>query len=101
MMTKEEFDAEFMNRDCYVRADTMDEWREINRYCVEQLGLRWSEMYETHDCKAFPYVYRRYSKFVGALAIPIGGRVVLFCDFLAITQQGEEDILCGSLEEVL
>ena len=101
MMTKEEFNTEFMSDDCVVRADTMDEWREINRYCVEQLGLRQSEMYETHDCGGYPYVYRRSINFVGAMARPIGCNIVPFGDFLVITQQDEEDIMCGSLEEVL
>lgn len=102
MMTKEEFDTEFMSDGCVVRADTMDEWREINRYCVEQLGLRQSVMYETHDCELFPYVYRRGGGMVGAVARPGSSRIVPFCDFLVIIQQDEEeDILCGSLEEVL
>lgn len=101
MMTKEEFDVEFMSRRCCVQADTMEEWREINRYCVEWLSLCKSEMYATHDCRRYPYVYRRGSNFVGALARPEGRRIVSFRDFLTITQAEEEELPCVTLDGVL
>lgn len=101
MMTKEEFDVEFMSGLCVIQADTMEEWREINQYCVEQLSLRKSEMYVTHDCKRYPYVYRRDSNFVGALRRPESRRAIPFCDFLTITQSEEEELPCITLDGVL
>lgn len=102
MMTKEEFDVAFLSRRCCIRADTMYEWQEINQYCVEQLGLFRSDLYETHDCEGYPYVYALGGHTVSAAARFGKDRIVLpFSDFLAITQQEEESILCGSLEEVL
>lgn len=56
MMTKEQFDAEFRCGCCLVRADTMDEWRDLNEYAARKLGVKKSNMLRTHDCDDFPYV---------------------------------------------
>lgn len=56
MMTKEQFDAEFSCGCSLVRADTMEEWVDLNEYAARELGVKKSNMLRTHDCDDFPYV---------------------------------------------
>lgn len=103
MMTKEEFDDAFLHRRCCVRALTREQWKEVNRYAVKQLGLFRSQYYFSHDCDEFPLVYCR-GKYVGAIARLLSRSqiAVSFNEFCAITQETtEEDLPCGSLDGIL
>nr|DAH36668.1 MAG TPA: hypothetical protein [Caudoviricetes sp.] len=56
MMTKEQFDDEFRHGCCFVRADTMEEWFDLNKYISDDLGLEQSRCLLTHSCSEYPYV---------------------------------------------
>lgn len=93
MMTKEQFDAEFSSGCCLVRADTMEEWRDLNEYAARELGIKKSNMLRTHDCADFPYVGVREDNQVSAwYGMPSGACSILSFQHFQATVS-EDDVL--------
>ena len=89
MMTKEQFDAEFSCGCCLVRADTMEEWFDLNEYAVRELEVKRSSLLLSHSCDGFPYVGIRSDNQVSAWHDLSSGvlYVVSFREFQSIIQE--------------
>lgn len=89
MMTKEQFDAEFRCGCCLVRADTMEEWFDLNEYAVRELEVKRSSLLLSHSCDGFPYVGIRSDNQVSAWHDLSSGvlYVVSFREFQSIIQE--------------
>ena len=104
MMTKEQFDAEFSCGGCLVRADTMDEWWDLNEYAARQLGVKKSNMLCYHDCDDFPYVGVRGDNQVSAWHdLPSGAWSALsFQNFQAtVSEDNAPELRAMDLEGIL
>ena len=89
MMTKEQFDAEFSRGFRLVRADTMEEWFELNEYAARELGVKKSDVLHHHSFDEFPYVGVRSDNRVAAWHdLPSGVlSVVSFEEFQSVIQE--------------
>lgn len=89
MMTKEQFDDDFIHGRCLVQATTMDEWLDLNEYAVRELGVKRSTLLRYHSCDGFPYVGIRSDNQVSAWHDLSSGvlYVVSFREFQSVIQE--------------
>ena len=89
MMTKEQFDDDFIHGRCLVQATTMDEWLDLNEYAARELGVKKSDVLHHHSFDELPYVGVRSDNRVAAWHdLPSGVlSVVPFGEFQSVIQE--------------
>ena len=92
MMTKEQFDDEFLHEKCVVKAVNLDEWQRIYDYAISKLNVHRPLLTDEHDCDAYPYVSVNKCGRLDALD-RIGQRIALtFNEWLVVIEYDEEDV---------
>ena len=89
MMTKEQFDDDFIHGRCLVQATTTDEWLDLNEYAVRELGVKRSAVLRSHSCDGFPYVGIRSNNQVEAWPDLLSSvlSVLSFGEFQSVIQE--------------
>lgn len=92
MMTKAQFDDEFLHEKCVVKAVNLDEWQRIYDYAISKLNVHRPLLAREHDCDAYPYVSVNKRGRLDALD-RIGQRIALtFNEWLEVIEYDEEDV---------
>lgn len=92
MMTKAQFDDEFLHDKCVVRAVNLDEWQRIYDYAISKLNVYRPLLIGEHNCDTYPYVYVNKQRRLDARD-SIGKRIALtFNEWLEVIEYDEEDV---------
>ena len=92
MMTKAQFDDEFLHEKCVVKAVNLDEWQRICDYAISTLNVRRPLLIGEHNCDTYPYVYVNKQGRLDARD-SIGKWIALtFNEWLAVIEYDEEDV---------
>ena len=92
MMTKAQFDDEFLHEKCVVEAVNLDEWQRIYDYAISKLNVHRPLLIGKHDCDRYPYVSVNKQGRLDAID-RIGQRIALtFNEWLEVIEYDEEDV---------
>lgn len=92
MMTKAQFDDEFLHEKCVVKAVNLGEWQRIYDYAISTLNVHRPLLLAEHDCDRYPYVSVNKQGRLDAID-RIGQRIALtFNEWLAVIEYDEEDV---------
>ena len=92
MMTKAQFDDEFLHEKCVVKAVNLDEWQRIYDYAISKLNVHRPLLLAEHDCDRYPYVSVNKQGRLDALH-NIGQQLALtFNEWLEVIEYDEEDV---------
>ncbi len=92
MMTKAQFDDEFLHGKCVVKAVNMGEWAKIRDYAISTFNVHLPILFFEHNCDEYPYVFVNKQRRLDASSHICQRLDLTFNEWLAVIEYDEEDV---------